>query len=224
MSELKIFVDVNENTTGKVVICQENATKLGISSGASVEIENPDNNTKTSGTVEISNMVLDFAAQISKNIIDQLQFSGVELIIRPMSSTGLVTPKLQIPKVPTPQPIPQQQPQTPPGLTPLPTPPPKPTPQPTYTPPPQPTPTPQPTYTPPPQPTPTPQPTYTPPPPMQPPVPGQDYSAQAPTAEPYPNRIDVHMLQSQKAGIILTPVIDNAIEGGRVQLNSTVIH
>ncbi|MFX0026290.1 MAG: VWA domain-containing protein [Candidatus Hermodarchaeota archaeon] len=239
MSELKIFVDVNENTTGKVVICQENATKLGISSGASVEIENPDNNTKTTGTVEISNMVLDFAAQISKNIVDQLQFSGVELIIRPMSRTGLVTPKLQIPKVPAPQPTPQQQPQTPPGLTPLPTPPPKPTPQPipsptpapqpTYTPPPQPTPAPQPTYTPPPQPTPAPTPPPSIPPqpipqPMQPTVTGQDYGAQVPTAELYPNKIDVHMLQSQKGGIILTPVIDNNIEGGRVQLSSSVIH
>ncbi len=238
MSELKIFVDVNENTTGKVVICQENANKLGVSNGTSVEIENPDNNTKTSGTVEISNMVLDFAAQISKNIIDQLQFSGVELIIRPMSSTGLVAPKLQIPKVPAPQPAPQQQPQTQPGLTPLPIPPPRPTPQPTqaptpqsaYTPPPQPTPTPQPTYTPPPQPTPAP----TPPPssippqpipqPMQPSITGPDYGAQAPTAEPYPNRIDVYMLQSQKGGIILTPVIDNNIEGGRIQLNSNIIH
>ncbi|MFX1267932.1 MAG: hypothetical protein ACFFAK_08220, partial [Promethearchaeota archaeon] len=152
MSELKIFVDVNENTTGKVVICQENANKLRVSNGASVEIENPDNNTKTTGTIEVSNMVLDFAAQISKNIIDQLQFSGVELIIRPMSSTGLVTPKLQIPKVPAPQPTPQKQPQAQPGLTPLPTPPPKPTPQPTQAP------TPQYVPTPPPQPTPTPQP------------------------------------------------------------------
>jgi hypothetical protein len=236
MSELKIFVDVNENTTGKVVICQENANKLGVSNGASVEIENPDNNTKTTGTVEISNMVLDFAAQISKNIIDQLQFSGVELIIRPMSSTGLVAPKLQIPKVPTPQPTPQ--PKSQPGLTPLPTPPPKPTPQPTqapapqptYTPPPQPTPTPQPTYTPPPQPThaPTPLPSSIPPQPIpqptQPSITGPDYGAQAPTAEPYPNRIDVHMLQSQKGGIILTPVVDNSIEGGRVQLSGTVIH
>jgi hypothetical protein len=88
MSELKIFVDINENTTGKVVICQENATKLGISNGSSVEIENPDNNKKVTGTVEISNMVLDFAAQISRNLVDELQFSGVELIIRPMSKTG----------------------------------------------------------------------------------------------------------------------------------------
>ncbi|MFX1267645.1 MAG: VWA domain-containing protein, partial [Promethearchaeota archaeon] len=122
--------------------------------------------------------------------------------------------------------------------TPLPTPPPKPTPQPTQaptpqyvpTPPPQPTPTPQPTYTPPPQPTPTPQPTYTPPPQPTPAptppssIPPQPSVPQAPTAEPYPNRIDVKMLQSQKAGIILTPVVDNTIEGGRIQLNSTVIH
>ncbi|MFW9771527.1 MAG: hypothetical protein ACFFEO_05095, partial [Candidatus Thorarchaeota archaeon] len=160
MSELKVFVDVNENTTGKVVVCQENATKLGVSNGASVEVENPDNGKKISGTVEISNMVLDFAAQISRNIVDILEFSGVELIIRPASQTGLAAPT-QMPKVPIS--APQPQPQTQPGLTPLPAPPPQvmpPIPQPT---PPSKvqqisTPTPQPTYTPTPQPKSVPQP------------------------------------------------------------------
>jgi hypothetical protein len=238
MSELKIFVDVNENTTGKVVICQENANKLGVSNGASVEIQNPDNNKKTNGIVEISNMVLDFAAQISKNIIDELQFSGVELVIRPISSTGLVAPKLQIPKVPTPQFSPQAQP----GLTPLPSPPPQGTP-PIQTPQPSPTPGPfpQPKYTPPPQPTqapipptprPTPQmipppspsiPTPQPMPQQMPPPPGEAYGTQTAPVEPYPNRIDVRMLQSQKGGIILTPVVDNSIEGGRIQLSTSVI-
>ncbi|MFX1412406.1 MAG: VWA domain-containing protein [Promethearchaeota archaeon] len=243
MSELKVFVDVNENTTGKVVVCQENATKLGVSNGASVEVENPDNGKKISGTVEISNMVLDFAAQISRNIVDILEFSGVELIIRPASQTGLATPT-QMPKVPSS--APQPQPQTQPGLTPLPTPPPQiippipqptppskvqqistPTPQPTYTPTPQPKSVPQP-----PVPTPTPQVTPTPIPSPSFPTPGslqpsttkQDFGAQATPAEQYPNRIDVYMLQSQKGGVILTPVIDNNIEGGRVQLSSSIIH
>jgi hypothetical protein len=94
MSEIKIFVDINESTTGKVVICQENANKLGIKNGASAEIENPDNSKKTTAVIEISNMVLDFAGQVSKNIVDTLEFTGVELIIRPTSSTGLITPKL----------------------------------------------------------------------------------------------------------------------------------
>lgn len=243
MSELKVFVDVNENTTGKVVVCQENATKLGVSNGASVEVENPDNGKKISGTVEISNMVLDFAAQISRNIVDILEFSGVELIIRPASQTGLAAPT-QMPKVPIS--APQPQPQTQPGLTPLPTPPPQiippipqptppskvqqistPTPQPTYTPTPQPKSVPQP-----PVPTPTPQVTPTPIPSPSFPTPGslqpsttkQDFGAQATPAEQYPNRIDVYMLQSQKGGVILTPVIDNNIEGGRVQLSSSIIH
>jgi len=247
MSELKVFVDINENTTGKVVICQENATKLGVSNGASVEIENPDNNKKVVGIIEISNMVLDFAAQISRNLVDELQFSGVELIIRPMSKTGLVAPKLQIPKVPS---TPPPKPQTQPGLTPLPTPPTEktspppqpyqaPTPIPQQTPPPQPTqvPPPQPKPTPPaPTPAPTPQLTPTPPPitstppppqtvpqPTQAPVGGQDFGAQVTPAEQYPNKIDIYMLQSQKGGIILTPVVDNSIEGGRVQLSSSTI-
>ncbi|GAH78997.1 unnamed protein product, partial [marine sediment metagenome] len=41
--------------------------------------------------------------------------------------------------------------------------------------------------------------------------------------DPYPNRIEITMLQNQKRGIILKPVIDNNIEGGRVQISEGVI-
>ncbi|MFX1589206.1 MAG: VWA domain-containing protein [Promethearchaeota archaeon] len=258
MSEIKIFVDVNEGTSNKVVICQENANKLGLSEGASVEVENPDNNKKATATIEISNMVLDFAGQVSKNVVDDLEFDGIELIVRPISSTGLAAPKLQIPKVPTPRPIPAIQPGVPQqsSLTPLPTPPPqpmparptpqpkpaptpqatpipapqpvpKPIPQPMPAPVPQPTPTPPPQYTPaPPAPTPAPTPRVAPIPPPQPAydqVPTQDYSVSTAPAEPYPNKIDINMLQSQKNGIVLKPVIDDNLEGGRVQVSSSVI-
>ena len=268
MSEIKIFVDVSESTSNKVVICQENAIKLGLGEGASVEVENPDNNKKATATIEISNMVLDFAGQVSKNVVDELEFDGIELIIRPVSSTGLAAPKLQIPKIPTPKPLPVGKPSIPGtgSLTPLPTPPPqtmpsrpiaepksaptpqsppqpvpqpvpKPIPQPRIAPSPppqvipapmpQPTPTPPPQYSPaPPAPTPAPTPRIAPIPPPQPAygqVPSPDYSVSAAPAEPYPNRIDVYMLQSQKNGVVLTPIIDDNIEGGRIQLGSSVI-
>jgi hypothetical protein len=286
MSEIKIFVDISESTTGKVVICQENANKLGIKNGSSVEIENPDNSKKTTAVIEISNMVLDFAGQVSKNIVDALEFTGVELIIRPTSSTGLITPKLQIPKVPIQKPVVPSQPVVPPPstseprLTPLPTRPPQltpfrptpqpidalipqspppsephpvpgniplPTQQPGPTPPPQPVaghiplPVQQPVPTPPPQPTLAPSPQLTPPSPtpipqVQPPqipqpIPGQaplptpeqEFGETAAPVDPYSNRIDINILRSQKNGIVLTPTVDNTIEGGRVQLNSTVI-
>jgi hypothetical protein len=264
MSELKIFVDVSESTTNKVVICQENATKLGVSNGGSIEVENPDNSKKVNAVVEISNMVLDFAAQISKNIVDTLEFTGVELVLRPVSSTGLAPPKIQIPRVPTPRPTQTPQPSTSDStLTPLPSPPPqvtpsRPMPQPkaaplprkTPEPTPQPTPIPQPGNIPMPQPTPPPkpQPTHvptpqttpmprppavtpqphsmsmpTPPPQQVPPMPGQDMSSQAAPTVPYPDQIDIYTLQNQKGGIILTPVVDSGIEGGRVQLSNAVI-
>ncbi|MHA2132004.1 MAG: vWA domain-containing protein, partial [Promethearchaeota archaeon] len=38
-----------------------------------------------------------------------------------------------------------------------------------------------------------------------------------------PNKIDIDTLQSQKRGIILKPLIDNNIEGGRVQLSSAIL-
>jgi len=85
MPEIKIFVDVSESTTDKVVICQENADKLGIKNGSSIEVHNPDNEKKTTAVIEISNMVLDFAAQVSKNLVDSLDFMGVELILRRIS-------------------------------------------------------------------------------------------------------------------------------------------
>jgi hypothetical protein len=55
------------------------------------------------------------------------------------------------------------------------------------------------------------------------PTPGQDFGAPAAQADPYPNKIDVNMLSSQKNGVALTPVVDNSIEGGRVKLSSTVV-
>ena len=273
MSEIKIFVDINEDSKDKVIICQENAEKLGISNGAKIEIENPDNGIKATGKIEISNMVLDFAAQISKNIIDDLQFTGVELILRPAGSSGLAAPKLQIPKVPSPrpqgsqsgssftplpsppsqinssrpipQPAPAPIPSKPPQITPSPVPKPvSPSPSPiqlkTQSQPSSPIPAPQPVPTPVPRPVPAPQPSYAPPPPQVKPtpvpsmgvpppqvVPSQpSMSPSAPSTQPevsYTNQIDVFTLQSQKGGLVLTPVVSENIEGGRIQLNSSVI-
>jgi len=185
--------------------------------------------------------VLDFAGQFSKNILDDLQFSGVELTVRPISAAATLTPTLKIPKVPTIQPTPTPAPQptptptptpqsslsplpTPPAPTPAPAPQPTPAPQPSFTPPPAPTPAPAPQLTPTPQPSMTPLPTR-PPPPMEIPQPGVTQYGVEPAApiEPYPNKIDINMLQGQKNGIILTPRIDDSIEGGRVQLNPSII-
>ncbi|MHA2289575.1 MAG: hypothetical protein ACXABG_12385, partial [Promethearchaeota archaeon] len=295
MPEIKIFVDVSESTTDKVVICQENADKLGIKNGASIEVHNPDNDKQVTAEIEISNMVLDFAGQVSKNIVDSLDFMGVELILRPVSAAALLTPTLKVPKVPkvapspaptpspakstltplptkppqlapsrpVPQPLPtstppqpvsghvplptqESEPEPPPQLIPKQPPPPVETPKPAPVPPPQPTiaPTPQltPTPTPPPQPTMAPAPQLTPTPSIPTPTPlpqapppqmsqpplgqttfptsGQELGAPAAQADPYPNRIDVNMLSSQKSGVTLTPVVDTSIEGGRVKLSS----
>ncbi|MFW9999654.1 MAG: VWA domain-containing protein [Candidatus Hodarchaeota archaeon] len=215
MTEIKLFVDANSEIQDKVIICQSNADKLGVKNGDTIEVLNIDNNLKRTASVEISDNILDFAGQFSKNLLDDLQFSGVELTVRPSSAAKTLTPTLHIPKVPPAQPIPSPEP----SLSPLPTPP---APQPT----PAPTPAPQPT----PAPTPAPQPSLSPlpsrpPPPMEIPQPsiGQPMIEPAVPVEPFPNKVDVNILQSQKNGIILTPMLDNNIEGGRVQLNSNIL-
>ncbi|MFX1389783.1 MAG: VWA domain-containing protein [Promethearchaeota archaeon] len=231
MTEIKLFVDVNNEIKDKVIICQSNASKLEVKNGDSIEVLNIDNNLKKTAIVEISDAVLDFAGQFSKNILDDLQFSGVELTVRPAMGATKLAPTLKVPKVPMPQPIPARQPTPTPtsgsSLSPLPTPPPSPTPAPQPTPVQRPTPIPQPSLTPP---SPVPQPSLSPlpsrpPPPMEVPQPGISQYSTEPIApvEPYPNKIDVQKLQSQLNGIIVTPKIDDGIEGGRIQLNPSVI-
>jgi hypothetical protein len=213
-NELKLFVDASSEIKDKVIICQSNAAKLGIKNGDAIEVLNIDNNMKKNAKIEISDKILDFAGQFSKNILDALQFSGVELTVRPLSAGATLTPTLRVPKVPAAQPAPVPQPR----LTPQPIP----TPQPSFVPPPAPTPLPQPTPSP--RPSPSSLPTR-PPPPMEIPQSGiQQYETEPGVpAEPYPNKIDVNMLQSQKNGIIMTPRIDDSIEGGRVQLSPSII-
>ncbi|MFX0103931.1 MAG: VWA domain-containing protein [Candidatus Hodarchaeota archaeon] len=206
MSEIKLFVDASTEIKDKIIICHSNANKLGVKKGDSVEVLNIENNMKKTAMIEISDTILDFAGQFAKNILDDLQFSGVELTVRPISAATSLTPTLKVPKVPTPQSTPAPHP------TPIP--------QPSLTPPP----------TPVPQPTPAPQPSLSPlpsrpPPPMEMPQPslGQPMVEPAVPVEPFPNKIDINMLQRQKNGIILTPMLDNTIEGGRVQLNPNIL-
>ncbi|MFX0007924.1 MAG: VWA domain-containing protein [Candidatus Hermodarchaeota archaeon] len=217
-NELKLFVDASSEIKDKVIICQSNASKLGIKNGDAIEVLNVDNNLKKQAKIEISDKVLDFAGQFSKNILDELQFSGVELTVRPLSAATKLTPTLRVPKVPAAQPKPAPQPR----ITPQPTP----TTQSSFIPISKPTPIPTPI----PQPTPSPQPSPSslptrPPPPMEIPQPGVQQYGTEPGApvEPYPNKIDVNMLQSQKNGIIMIPRIDDNIEGGRVQVNPSII-
>jgi len=125
MPEIKLFVDATDDLKDIVVICQSNAEKLGIKKGDSIEIINIDNNLKKTAKIEISDVVLDFAGKFSKSLLDGLNFNGVELTIRTISSATTLTPVLRIPKVPPPVPttIPPSSPQL--GLSPLPTRPPE---------------------------------------------------------------------------------------------------
>ena len=54
MPEIKIFVDIKEETTDIVIINQFNAGKLGISSGDSLEILNLDNGKSAIAIAEVS--------------------------------------------------------------------------------------------------------------------------------------------------------------------------
>jgi hypothetical protein len=236
---IKLFVDLKDGLVGKVIISPNNAKNLGVNSGDSVEVFNPDNNKTTITQVEVSERVLDFAGKFSKNILDELDYSGVELGLRPISSDTRKQvsqePASMKPPKPVHKPSRSQQPRqqsVPSSLPPklksfgaAPSQPPKPpqtTPQ--YSAPPK--------HSTPPQPTPS---SFTskPSPPPQREMPQSQTPKQTKkdgqadveqeVIEPYPNKIDIQRLQQQKGGIILKPVVSPRIEGGRVQLSPNIL-
>jgi len=229
MPEIKLFVDTKADIQDKVLISTGNAQKLGVSSGAQVEILNPDNNQTLKTTIEASDQVLDFAGKFAKNILDQLSFSGVELIIRTSGgedSTQQPSSTTQVSKTPqsTPSQVPPQ-----PNQSPLNAPQPQNVPKsklekPSLKKPTQPQSTPS-----------APSPQIPSPPKQQ--IPGQGpapqptqssgtggfQAAEPQEVEPYPNKIEINKLRDQKDGIILNPVVSDTVEGGRVQLSTNVL-
>ncbi len=90
--ELKLYVNANERELGKVGICQLNANKLGVQNGGSITVFNPENQSSKIAVVEIIDTELDFSASISRNIINELGFSGAELILRPAAGGAPAMP------------------------------------------------------------------------------------------------------------------------------------
>ncbi len=217
MPDITLFVDANDERKDIVIICQSNADILGLKNGDSVEIVNLDNNLMATSILEISDTVLDFAGQFSKNILDDLKFTGVELNLRPVTVAATLKPVLRIPKVPPPKPAvtPSFAPQ--PSIVPTPSI----VPQPSIAP--QPAPMPQLG----PRPSPSLSSIETPAqagltemPSLSPEQPIPKSTVQV---DPFPNRIDANTLQNQKNGIILTPILDDSIEGGRIKLSIDIL-
>ncbi|KKN11205.1 hypothetical protein LCGC14_1028880 [marine sediment metagenome] len=205
MPDITLFVDANDERKDIVIVCQSNADILGLKNGDSVEIVNLDNNLMTTSILEISDTVLDFAGQFSNNMLDNLKFTGVELTLRSVTAAATLKPVLRIPKVPAPKPA------VTPSFTPQPSIVPQPTPIPQLTPKPLSSLSSAGT------------PIHTTPTEMPPLSPEQPIPRSTVQVDPFPNRIDANTLQNQKNGIILTPILDNSIEGGRIQLSTDIL-
>ncbi|MEJ2250636.1 MAG: VWA domain-containing protein [Candidatus Lokiarchaeota archaeon] len=242
---IKLFVDLKDGLVDTVIISQNNANTLGVNSGDSVEVFNPDNSKSTITKVEVSERVLDFAGKFSKNILDKLEYHGVELVLKPIGGGGGVSKREQStypstnsqtepvkpistprqPRQPSQAPIPTSLPPKPKFLGTSPTKPPKPPEKSSdYFPPPKPASSYQSVHSSlPTQPTPPPQ--------MKVPLSQSKQQVSAPVPpqteqeviEPYPNRTDVGQLQQQKNGIILNVQVSQNIEGGRVQLSQSLL-
>ncbi len=83
------------------------ANHFAVTNGGSIIVFNPENQRSRTAIVEISDTVLDFASIISRNIINELEFNGIELLLLPTTSGVPPMPQEQ-PYMPPP--VPQEQP------------------------------------------------------------------------------------------------------------------
>ncbi|MHA1341056.1 MAG: vWA domain-containing protein [Promethearchaeota archaeon] len=107
MAENKLFVEPSVSISGKCVISPAVASKIGVNNGDVVKLMDPDNNATFSNcNVEISDDVFDFSIRVAQDVLDKMNFFGIEVIIEkaqgavPTASTSISSP-------PTPQMPPQ---------------------------------------------------------------------------------------------------------------------
>ncbi|WP_371803472.1 VWA domain-containing protein [Candidatus Lokiarchaeum ossiferum] len=79
--ELKLFVEIVSNISQKCILSVKNAANLGLPQGGSVILVDPALNTNIACTMEPDSEVLDFSVRVAKDVLTQINFTGLEIII-----------------------------------------------------------------------------------------------------------------------------------------------
>ncbi len=173
--QTRLFVEPLEVISKRCQISESTAKEIGINTGELVTLIDPNTNKEITCPADVSSEILDFSIKVASDILTQIDFTGIELIVsKPTGSVKPSVPKptagfTALPQKPTATPSPTPQPASQPGMTPAP-----PKPQMPF-----PTQTPQTTQAPTPQPA-----IKMPPPPKLPPQPGALPPQPTPTPQP----------------------------------------
>jgi len=197
--QTRLFVEPIEVISKRCQISESTAKEIGINTGELVTLIDPNTSKDITCPADVSSEILDFSIKVASDLLTQINFTGIELIVSKPTGGFKPTPTPTPQVTPAPTPVPQPTPTPQPGFTQMPqrpgpgsAPVPKPATQPGISPLPQ---RPQiPTTTPPSQPTPTlaPRPTPSPgiqmpPPPKLPPTPGIPRPTPTPQLTPTPS-------------------------------------
>ncbi len=251
--ELKLFVEVTPVLSRKCQLSIKNAKKMGLEGGGNIVLIDPQTKSSYNCYMEPDPESLDFSIKIAKDIVDSFGYQGLEIIITVPSTpvapqktavapapativppTVSASPKPAMPPAPILPPTPQPSvPPPPQPIAPAPVPQPMapaPIPQPTMPPAPSSVPT---LHQPPPSGMPA-QPSMAPPTNLAPTNSSQlaqpgfeegmpSVDAMAPP-DPYPNKIDINVLLSQKPGsMIVRPKISPSSLEGKVILSQNLV-
>lgn len=82
MPETRLFVEPSATLTKKCVISNSVGRELGVKTGDMIRISDPDSKTTfASCVVELSNDVLDFSIKIASDLLEEMKFAGIEVVV-----------------------------------------------------------------------------------------------------------------------------------------------
>ncbi len=111
--QLKLFVELASEISQKCLLSMKNAQSISLPNGGNVKLTDPVSKTSTICRMEASPETLDFSIRIAKDVLNNMNFTGLEIILE-AASGGAVgipassSPQMQTPSVSTPS-MPQMQ-------------------------------------------------------------------------------------------------------------------
>ncbi|MHA1869593.1 MAG: hypothetical protein ACTSXF_01475, partial [Promethearchaeota archaeon] len=91
MTSPRLFVEPDPNISNLCKISPSVAQEINVSSGQNVSLIDPDSNKQIQCKVEVSDEVLDFSIKVASDILNQMGFDGIELMIQNASGASANT-------------------------------------------------------------------------------------------------------------------------------------
>ena len=93
---LKLFVDPSANLSGTLLLSANNAESIGLPSGGKVSVSDETTGQSTTCDMNVDPDILDFSVKIAIDVMEAINFNGLEISINAAGAAPTAPKKLQL--------------------------------------------------------------------------------------------------------------------------------